>query len=550
MKKYTYVVLAAALALSACGNQSATVDSETTKTAAESEETTAVDAEKKDDKSETSAGQESETGSEQKEAKYQQLQVGLRVEYEGEWDNQGPIITADCSAIQLQGDGNELLKKTIEEYNEKNWKEVYSIYKENLDYAKDGTFPEGTKLSISREIDLKRADEQVLSFFNSEISYLGGAHGNYYSNGETFDSKTGEALKLTDIVSNIDTVYELVKTQLEEQAEDNMLFDDYETVLRNMFQESDSDTSQLEWALTTEGLEFRFSPYALAPFAAGTLKATVPYAENEALFVDAYRCELERPIRKVEPGEVIELDVNGDGTDEAIWFTTEWSDETYSSTLVLHRTEESADAADAETTFEIRDIYGTCTDGYLLYTEEQEPYLYVEFLSDNDWRHLEICELADFETADGFGHKGNVTSAVYGSFISDSSAFPLYTRLDMLGTYTVEKMYTIGKNGMPVSEDSLYTIVNGAEDWESALQTEREIRVQMHADGSSERVEETLPKGTRFKVRRTDGKSMVEIELEDGRFCDILVERKEGEYLYSIDGISEYEYFQNLPYAG
>lgn len=49
MRKYTYIVLAAALALSACGNKNVTVDSETTTTVNESEETTAADMENKED---------------------------------------------------------------------------------------------------------------------------------------------------------------------------------------------------------------------------------------------------------------------------------------------------------------------------------------------------------------------------------------------------------------------------------------------------------------------------------------------------------------------
>lgn len=543
MRKYTYVVLAAALALSACGNKNVTVDSETTTAVNESEETTAADMENKEDAGES---KEEDSGAEQEQA-YQQLQVGLSAEYEGEWDNQGPIITADCSTIQIQSDGNEQLEKTIEDYNEKNWQEVYSIYTENLEYAKEDLFPEGTQLSISRVIELGRADQQVLSFFNSEQSYLGGAHGNYYANGETFDSKTGEALELTDVVSDVDAVYEAVKKELGEQNEDNLLFEDYETTLHRMFYEADADGAMpLEWALTTEGLEFRFSPYVIGTFAAGTLEASIPYEGNEELFMDAYRCEIERPIREIAEGEAFYLDSDQDGTDEKVWFTTSWSEEDYNSTLVFHRTENDAD----EETFELDGIHGNCTDAYLMHTEEQVPYLYVEFLSENDWRHLEIFNLADPDSESGFSHKGSEACAVYGNFISDSSQFTLYTRLDILGTYTVAKNYAIGNDGMPVSDDLSYNIVNWSADWDHALKAERGIPVLMHVEGSEEKTEETLPKGTKFIPRKTDGETWVEMELEDGSTCEIRVERKNGEYIYSIDGISEYDYFSNLPYAG
>ena len=103
---------------------------------------------------------------------------------------------------------------------------------------------------------------------------------------------------------------------------------------------------------------------------------------------------------------------------------------------------------------------------------------------------------------------------------------------------------------MPAAADEQYTFVNPHFEWDYALTAKREIPVQMHVEGSEERTEVKLPKGTKFRPRKTDGKSMVEMELEDGRRCDILVERKLDEYVYYIGGISEYEYFGDVPYAG
>lgn len=46
-------------------------------------------------------------------------------------------------------------------------------------------------------------DAQVISLESLDSSYLGGAHGNYYYYGTTFDTMTGEELKIQDIVTDM-----------------------------------------------------------------------------------------------------------------------------------------------------------------------------------------------------------------------------------------------------------------------------------------------------------------------------------------------------------
>ena len=169
---------------------------------------------------------------------------------------------------------------------------------------------------------------------------------------------------------------------------------------------------------------------------------------------------------------------------------------------------------------------------------------------DNDWRKLEIVRLADIEENKGPTFAEGTGIAVYGHFISDPKHFALYDRLDILGTYMAYRYYSVGKDGTPVAEEELYTFANLYFEWDYALTAKREIPVLMHEEGTSEKVETTLPKGTKFRPRKTDGASVVEMELEDGRRCDILVKRNPDEFIYYIDGVSEYDYFGDVPYAG
>ena len=59
---------------------------------------------------------------------------------------------------------------------------------------------------------------------------------------------------------------------------------------------------------------------------------------------------------------------------------------------------------------------------------------------------------------------------------------------------------------------------------------------------------ETLPAGTEFSFLRTDNVSYVVMELADGRECRIDI--VEIDWTPTINGVPEWECFENLMYAG
>ena len=545
MRRFTVLMLAATLALTACSNGAIEKES------IEAKETEYIETESAEvAESETSA-EETESEESEEVNHTNPLTIGFSAEYEGEWNDKGPIITADSANLLILDDGYEALKETIEQYNEATWKDVYRVYSEHLEYAKEGIFPEGTKISISREIEVKRADNKVLSFINAETAFLGGAHGSYYENTEVFDAATGEKLELTDVVTDLDAVYKLVTESLKENYEKERFFDDYESWLYEMFYEPDSAmSSPLEWVLTMDGLEFRFSPYVLGPWVAGTFEAKIPYNGNEDLFYEEYLSTVKNPIRVIEPDTEILIDTNGDGQDEYVWFTVEWDENTYETALEVNRSEKTKEESEVEPSVVKDDIYGWYKNAYLMYTEEEVPYLYVEFGMENDWQKLEIVRLAETEENDDLEYIGGTREAVYGHFVSDPKKFALYDRVDVLGTYMSYKTYSIGEDGMPVTEDEMYRIVHAYFKWENALTSKKDLNVLVHMDGSGEKVEEKLPKGTKFRPYMTDRNSVIVMELEDGRRCDIPIEKRKDDYLFYINGVSEYDLFENLPYAG
>jgi hypothetical protein len=121
--------------------------------------------------------------------------------------------------------------------------------------------------------------------------------------------------------------------------------------------------------------------------------------------------------------------------------------------------------------------------------------------------------------------------------------FLMNTRLDMLGTMRGTKRYHVDpETGMPGEDQHFFAL---PED-HPPLTTRVPLEVEIVPDFSPE----TLPVGTVLHFLRTDGRSYVDMKLEDGRECRITVESEgEGWELY-INGIVEWDCFDGLYYAG
>lgn len=561
MKKSMIWVLAAVFLFAACGKNGTEVEStdgttEALKTSKESEEVVGCPTAPDDGMPEDDIEMDDESAQ-----KPVPLNVEISAKYEGEWDDQGPIITADSATIHILDDGYETLKNNLNVYNEMNWQEVYSTYIEHRDYAKADIYREGTELYISRVIDVKRADSKILSFVNTESSYVGGAHGNYYENAEVFDVQKGKILELKDVITDYEKVYQYVVNDLKENYDEEQFFEDYEAWLEEMFYEPDGAmASPVEWYFNMEGIEFVFNPYVIGPWASGTIRVELPYAGNEELFVEEFVSDVEHPIRAVDLNEKFSMDADHDGLNETYILSAVSNEETFSTRLTitkyLNENPETPGEYEGRSDREF-ECYGNFKYAYVVTGEDGNAYLYVEFLQDNDFHWLTVVNLSEVSSGEGTEtepgdeiHIEGTDKATYGHFISDPENFALYNKIYVLGTYMGYKNYYVGKDGMPVSDDEMYQLINGSMDWEVTLTSSKALKVQMHEEGGDAVREETLPKGTVFHPRRTDWETVIEMELDDGRICDILLEKSDETGTFLINGMNEFDCFENLPYAG
>lgn len=186
---------------------------------------------------------------------------------------------------------------------------------------------------------VKRSDTNVISFTITFQSYTGGAHGNYSTQGVNYNAKTGERIAFSELSDDAGAFHEdtlayhqaLAKTEAyqmrmfsEDMLEDNSL----ESVLY-------ADDA---WYLSTSGLTFISDPYALGPFASGTIEFVIPYDVLSGMGFNENYTYTDRVARKLLSDTANSFDLNGDGTEDTILFSTEVvaeEDDTYHTLLHL-----------------------------------------------------------------------------------------------------------------------------------------------------------------------------------------------------------------------
>lgn len=179
-----------------------------------------------------------------------------------------------------------------------------------------------------------RLDDKVISFDITSYSYAGGAHGNYYSLGRSYNAQTGESIIFDDLAEDADSFRNMALDYLVDLAASSAYSG---RLFPNMGREEIETTlfAENKWFFSNTGITFISDPYALGPYAAGTIYFTLPYGEavnlglrepydysgnytQERYYTYAYD-------ENGNPGESsgdteYTFDLNGDGSDETIAF--------------------------------------------------------------------------------------------------------------------------------------------------------------------------------------------------------------------------------------
>lgn len=178
----------------------------------------------------------------------------------------------------------ESLKKINDYYIEFAEKYISGIEAEEKEFAEEdfesakednrGFIPHEYASDIELEYNGK-----VLSFLNLQYINTGGAHPNSIQDSQTFDTATGEKLKLEDVmgVGEDEAKSVVLKKVLEEikkteGSDDFFYYDNYESDIKENFVPDD-------YFITDEGICIFYQTYSIAPYVAGFPTFIIPNEE-------------------------------------------------------------------------------------------------------------------------------------------------------------------------------------------------------------------------------------------------------------------------------
>ncbi|MBQ8621645.1 MAG: DUF3298 domain-containing protein [Oscillospiraceae bacterium] len=137
--------------------------------------------------------------------------------------------------------------------------------------------------------DPMRIDSGVVSLLGRTVTYTGSNHPDQSRIAVTYDLLSGKALTLGDILEDTATAGQMagmINMVLSAREEDFSLYSDYAQLVTARF---GTDWCQdTNWYFSADGLCFFFSPYEIAPYAAGTVVAEIPYRMLTGTMLDAY----------------------------------------------------------------------------------------------------------------------------------------------------------------------------------------------------------------------------------------------------------------------
>lgn len=479
-----------------------------------------------------------------------------------------PELTEEAKEVypqldaSLQAAGADIEKQAKAQYDEiENAADLYL-----KDFDDDiVNFPKG---DMERKIETVRCDSSVLSFFQTiSTFYPGAAHGLVGYTGYNYDPATGSPIAITDVVKDLSELAPAVKENLVTLA-DGVPFTDVQTELEEYL---DQNSEELSWVIDRDGIVFRFAPYEIAPYAAGTIESRVRFDKYPELFTGKYGAADGAYAKMLAPNVFNGLDLNGDGETEYLTVTGISDD---SSQYAFHHSILVV-AGDRECTV---DDYFYSLRAAFARTQDGRSYLYVETTTDNDYNYMHVFEIRDGEPVyigkmdgTGFAWVYRVPDGRYsepdaspdqGDFDDDSddwkedeysqlylvldpAAFALDTRMDLMSTYSAIRFYECGEDGMPSPLMEYYEIDNS---YRMTSLIDLDVELVDSETGEMTGEEITLPAGTVCKLWRTNGTDIVDLKTEDGRCFRLHVTK--GQWPQTVNGIPLEEAFTGTVFAG
>lgn len=470
---------------------------------------------------ETTQAEEQTTEEELKVAAPLQLQIDMVVYDAGENEDffsgiydKAEVLGEDYPAL------NDALCKWSEEY-EKNFNAYAAADIEEAKKFAEEMPDEFYGYSRNQTLKSARMDAAIASISMDESIYLGGAHGSYYLSGVTFDTQTGKELLLEDLGDIKEDIRAALLAYIKEHPSDLYSEEECAEVIDTLL------NTQAAWYLDGLGLVFVFNEYEINSYAAGRTLVRIPYQQMPG-FKEEYLPVDGCGFAWLWAGEDNAIDVDGDGSTETVRIT-----------------ETDIDGSGMPITVKVNDTSVDLENGgyvesiYYVKNADGKSYILLSYdMASDDY----VTELVEVDS------KVPVKCDAVNGFVSGitNSTVDIAAAVYVLGTYTGKKCYGYD-TGMLVPLEERYNFDNAeGTEYRRSIKLIADLPVRMDTDGQM--TEETLPAGTLLYPYDTDDETVFSFMLEDGRFGELTFERTDMGI--TINGVSEFDIFEELPYAG
>ncbi|MCD8078118.1 MAG: RsiV family protein [Lachnospiraceae bacterium] len=443
-------------------------------------------------------------------------------------DGEQWLMQAECDSIQVQGEDCDRLCEAVNLWNEEQTASFWESCEELAEEAAASigeveTDPDSYYYDSSREIEVTRADKSVLSLTILYYSYVGGIHGDSGYTTVNFSTESGEILTLNDILEDADGFQEAAQTYIVEKLSEehaDELFEGYEETVAAMWE------AEPIWYLDAEGITFVFNPYEIGPYAMGTVCVTCPYDEVSGYMKEEYAGLQGTGAAKFSENTEIKTELGTVSVKMEV-------DEDYGmSPVSVCLDEESVSAGE----------FGSFGEAYLLQLADGRSFVLfdADYMSDDYVTFL-------YEITDGTVIlRSSLESVSLERGTVSAGGMTLVMRLGVLGNYDSLMEYEIGEDGALEQAEEVFEILQDGYAWH-ILTLVKDLPVTINGESA------VLPEGSRIRITGTDNAGTAYFTEEDtGENGSISYEYGDEENVWElyIDGVSEYDYFEFLPYAG
>ena len=536
-----------AAALTGCGND--TTDSTDQATAADQEQS-------------ENATDKTQTDGSQTDANIEQAATGAPLiqmeKQQKDWhsdDGSKWLMHAETQRLQVDIPGNDAAAQKINDWSEADASTFWENAEKTSEYAENdlesmstvsGMEDLGTYsyyYSSFQSYNVMRADSQVISLRSYNNDYAGGVHGDYAYYGTTFDTVTGEELKIQDIVTDMPSFRQQAIKDIDKYLQENYsdgLFEDYQDTVEQIWEGEDG----FNWYLNESGIMVTFNPYVVGPYAMGAVTVPLPYSSYASYLNPNYTTPETIPAGN---GELTEETVTKIRTSRLeggaqvnygdLNVYMDQKNEFGGGTLTIELNEQK----------EQTEYFDRLWDSQILYLEDGRVFvlLVADHASDD-------YELFLYEVTDG---KLKMTDQQDNLFIGDGSVLAggrkngmlmLKKNVNVFGSYQCSMTYSIGDDGKLVPDEEFFQVDIDNYPY-SVLTVTREFPVSVNGGQT------TLQTGTQIRITGTNDAGIALFETTDGKVTGEIHYTdpdNDTEFYHKINGVTEDQYFESIPYAG